>query len=387
MSRSLKFKVHDTAPKAPVDDDVNISKPGAEVDALMSFAAEGGASAPVGTPGTRTRSAGGEGAALVQRPKAVHYAVACLMMLTVAAVGTALFFRMPATSGRAAAAPAPTGSVSIDSRPQGADVLISGVLRGKTPLKLSLFTGQHSMQLNFGGVTRTLPLDIQAGTIVSQYVEFATEEVVTTGRLEIGSDPSGAQVRVDGTPRGTTPLSLASIEPGEHSVVISSGDTTVTRRVTVAAGATATVVASVTAAGTAGGYVSFSAPFALQVFENGQLLGTTEVNRLMLPAGRHELELVNSPLEFRRSVAVQVAAGKTACVPVAVPDGTVSLNAQPWADVTLDGRPLGTTPLANIVVPIGSHEIVFSHPQFGERKRSVTVTASTPVRIGMDLRQ
>jgi hypothetical protein len=265
--------------------------------------------------------------------------------------------------------------------------MISGVLRGKTPLKLSLPTGQHSIELNFGGVTRTLPLEIQAGTIASQYVEFAAEASVTTGRLDIASDPSGAQVRIDGMPRGTTPLSLASIAPGEHTVVISSGDTVVTRRVTVAAGATATIVASVTAAGAAGGYVSFSAPLALQVFENGQLLGTTEADRLMLPAGRHELELVNSPLEFRRSVAVQVAAGKSVSVPVAVPDGTVSVNAQPWADVTLDGRPLGTTPLANIVVPIGPHEIVFRHPQFGERKRSITVTASTPVRIGLDLRQ
>jgi serine/threonine-protein kinase len=309
------------------------------------------------------------------------------MLLTLAGIGTALFFRMPATSGSAAAAPVPTGHVSIDSRPQGADVMISGVLRGKTPLKLPLPTGQHSMQLNFGGVTRTLPLDIQAGTIVSQYVEFATEAPVTTGRLDIGSDPTGAQVRVDGTPRGSTPLSIASIAPGEHTIVISSGDTIVTRRVTVAAGATATVVASVTGSRAAGGYVSFTAPFALQVFEKGELLGTTEADRLMLPAGRHELELVNASLEFRRPVTVQIAAGTSVSVPVAVPNGVISINAQPWADVSLNGRPLGTTPLANVSVPVGSHELVFRHPQMGERKRSVTVTASTPVRIGMDLRQ
>jgi serine/threonine-protein kinase len=383
MSRSLKFKVHSTASKGPVDSVIDISQPETEADALMSFAAEGDGLASVAKPATMPA----RGGAAPQRPKAVHYAVACLMMLTLAAVGTALFFRMAATSGSAAAAPVPTGSVSIDSRPQGADVIISGVPRGKTPLKLSLPMGQHSMQLNFGGVTRTLPLDIQTGTIVSQYVEFATEAPVTTGRLEIGSDPTGAQVRVDGTPRGTTPLSLASIAPGEHTIVISSGDTTVTRRVTVAAGATATVVASVTAAVAAGGYVSFSAPFALQVFEAGQLLGTTEVDRLMLPAGRHELELVNSSLEFRKPVTVHVAAGKSVSVPVAVPNGTISVNAQPWAEVTLNGRPVGTTPLANLTVPIGSHEIVFRHPQLGERRRSVTVTASTPARIGLDLRQ
>jgi serine/threonine-protein kinase len=72
-------------------------------------------------------------------------------------------------------------------------------------------------------------------------------------------------------------------------------------------------------------------------------------------------------------------------VPVSVPDGRVSLNALPWAEVLIDGRPVGTTPLANLAVPIGHHEVVFRHPQFGERKQNLTVTATTPARIGINL--
>ena len=48
---------------------------------------------------------------------------------------------------------------------------------------------------------------------------------------------------------------------------------------------------------------------------------------------------------------------------------------------------MGVTPLGNIKVPIGSHEIVWRHPTLGERKRVVQVTAKTPVRVGMDFRQ
>jgi hypothetical protein len=51
----------------------------------------------------------------------------------------------------------------------------------------------------------------------------------------------------------------------------------------------------------------------------------------------------------------------------------------------LDGKPIGTTPLGNISVPIGTHEIVWRHPQLGERTRTITVPARTPVRLGMDL--
>ena len=55
-----------------------------------------------------------------------------------------------------------------------------------------------------------------------------------------------------------------------------------------------------------------------------------------------------------------------------------------WADVWLDGRPVGTTPLANVSVPIGNHEVIWRHPQYGERKQTVAVTMKAPVRVGME---
>jgi hypothetical protein len=56
----------------------------------------------------------------------------------------------------------------------------------------------------------------------------------------------------------------------------------------------------------------------------------------------------------------------------------------PWADVSVDGQSVGTTPLANLVVPIGSHEVVWLHPQLGERRQTVAVTAQAPARVGVD---
>jgi hypothetical protein len=47
---------------------------------------------------------------------------------------------------------------------------------------------------------------------------------------------------------------------------------------------------------------------------------------------------------------------------------------------------VGETPIANIQVAIGQHEITFRHPQFGERRQFVTVTAGQTARVGIDLR-
>ena len=107
----------------------------------------------------------------------------------------------------------------------------------------------------------------------------------------------------------------------------------------------------------------------------------------MVPAGRHELELVSAAFQFRATLSVDVQAGKVAATTVPLPNGALSVNALPWAEVFVDGRSVGTTPLANLPVTIGGHEIVLRHPQLGERTRTVTITAQTPVRIGVDFAQ
>jgi PEGA domain-containing protein len=53
--------------------------------------------------------------------------------------------------------------------------------------------------------------------------------------------------------------------------------------------------------------------------------------------------------------------------------------------VFVDGRSIGVTPLGSVAVPVGSHEVVWKHPQFGEKRRTIVVGAQTPARISMDM--
>ena len=125
----------------------------------------------------------------------------------------------------------------------------------------------------------------------------------------------------------------------------------------------------------------------MEISEGGQLLGTTRSDRVMLPVGSHRIELANTSLEYSSTRTVQISAGKTASIAVTLPPGRLSVNAVPWAEVFIDGATVGTTPLGELSVPIGSHEVVFRHPQLGERRQTVIVKAQSPVRIGMDLRK
>jgi eukaryotic-like serine/threonine-protein kinase len=283
-----------------------------------------------------------------------------------------------------------TGTANFTSVPDGASISIDGTPRGVTPLRVSLAAGAHSVQITSGSVSRTLPITIEPGVLVSQYVELAAPQATTTGgRLEIASDQAGAQVSLDGVSRGVTPLAIADVAPGQHRITVSAGENTVNRTVTVTRGATSSLFVSTSpaAAGAAGGWLTIQAPVDMEILENGRVLGNTRMERLMLPVGSHRVEFANPGLEFRAERTVQIAAGRTANVSISLPMGKLSVNAAPWADVSLNGAALGTTPLGELSVPIGTHELVFRHPQLGERRQTVTVKAQTPTRVGIDLRK
>ncbi|MGH9310610.1 MAG: PEGA domain-containing protein, partial [Vicinamibacterales bacterium] len=279
------------------------------------------------------------------------------------------------------------GTLNVQSNPPGVEVFIDGESRGMTPSTLSLTAGSHILELRGRGVPRVIPLQVPAGGQISQYLEFA--DTPLTGMLVVHSQPAGAKVSVDGVAKGVTPITLEGLAPGDHEVVLQGEAGTSHHVVKVLAGTTASLVAPVAASpaeGPVSGWISVKAPFTIEIREDGQLLGTTEMDRLMMAAGRHELELVNQTLGFRESRVVQVLPGKLAALTVDLPKGSVNLNAAPWAEVWIDGRRVGETPIGNLEVPIGPHEVVFRHPQFGEKRHAIAVTTGAPVRLSVAMR-
>jgi hypothetical protein len=83
---------------------------------------------------------------------------------------------------------------------------------------------------------------------------------------------------------------------------------------------------------------------------------------------------------------IVVMPGKVAQIALELPMGVVNLNATPWAEVWIDGRRVGETPIGNLNVAIGPHEVVFKNPQFGEKHHPISVTVGAPVRLSVDMK-
>ena len=283
-------------------------------------------------------------------------------------------------------APPAMSTLAVQSNPPGVPIFVDGIERGMTPARVSLTPGSHILELRGRGVPRVIPVTLTAGAELSQYLEFL--EAPSTGQISIQSEPAGATVTVDGVQRGVSPLTVAELTPGEHQVVLQGQGTSSTHKVVVQAGATASLIAPMSAPTPAatGGWLAVKIPVTVEIRERGNLLGTSETDRLMLSAGRHELEFVNPALSYRATRTVQITAGKITPVPLELPRGVIHINATPWAEVFIDGQRVGETPIGNLTVSIGAHEILFRHPQLGEKRHAVSVTPGTPVRVSMDMK-
>lgn len=281
-----------------------------------------------------------------------------------------------------------TGSLMVNTNPPGAQVSIDGQERGLAPLDLTLEAGAHILEVRGNGEPRTIPITITAGSQVSQYIELP-DSAVALGQLQVRTEPSGARVTVDGVQRGTSPLTVDDLAPGEHAIMLESDFGSVKQTVMIEAGTTASLVVPLTASQGAplSGWLTITAPVNMQLYENGRLLGSSEIDRIMMPTGRHEIEIVSEVLGYRSARTVQVSAGRVTPVAVEVPNATIAINAVPWARVSVDGQEVGETPIGNHSLPIGPHEITFRHPELGERRRAVTVTLMAPARLSVDMRK
>jgi hypothetical protein len=246
--------------------------------------------------------------------------------------------------------PAPTaGTLTLTTNPAGADAMVDGVHRGMTPVTLSLAAGSHKVELRGEGEPRVIPITMTAGAQMSQYVELPRAPAVAEPVIE-----PPAAVPAPPPPDGTLTMAgwvIVRIKQGAAA----SGTTRDDR-------------------------------LDVDVYEGDRLVGNSRIDRIMLPVGRHELDLVNATVGLRLTRTVQVSAGKVSQVIIDRPTGTMAVNATPWAEVWVDGEKAGETPIGNLVVPVGSHTVVFRHPELGERRQSVVVMLSSPARVSADLR-
>jgi eukaryotic-like serine/threonine-protein kinase len=102
--------------------------------------------------------------------------------------------------------------VNITSEPTGAEILVDGSSRGKTPLRLELSARSHEFIAHLAG----WPNEQQKIDIERQR-ENAVHFIFANGSVKITSAPGGATVSANGKELGQTPLVIEEVKPGDVS--------------------------------------------------------------------------------------------------------------------------------------------------------------------------
>jgi hypothetical protein len=187
------------------------------------------------------------------------------------------------------------GNVGINSNPGGAEAYVDGQFVGYTPVTFGTRSGSHNVEVRLSGYdTYTTSVNVPGGQTVS--VNAGLVQTARNGSVTFTSNPSGAEVYVNGQYVGTTPTGAFSYAQGNYTAQFRLGgynDGSLSFSVSANSNQTvradlAPVAGSLRVRANVGGAV---------VFLNGQQVGTVpngtgELTLNNLPTGTHELVVI-----------------------------------------------------------------------------------------------
>ena len=244
------------------------------------------------------------------------------------------------------------GTLVISSDPKGADVFIDGEYKGVTPLTVNKIQAtSHEIRLNKDGYNPvTFRVNVEPYTTTTRLVKLTT-----FGTIEVISEPSNADVYVDGYSVGKTPVKT-KVDVGEHTVRISKDHYfEVEKKVKVNVNQVVEITQKLTPMGV---LAVTSMPSGAQVYVNGIYKGTTPVE-VHLSGGEYLIKVYKEGYGgMNKKITIQPLTTKAVNFELK-PVGSVGVESDPkQAKVFLDGSYIGTTPLVIPDLSFGDHEIV-----------------------------
>jgi len=221
---------------------------------------------------------------------------------------------------------ATAGTLAISSIPPGATVYIDNVVKGITPVTLTdTAAGSHTLLLRRSGyddytrnfITEPLTPATIGATLTKSVTEPTTQPTPSSGSVAITSLPSGAAVYLDGSPRGTAPVVIPDVKPGNHEVILSlRGYNDWDQVVSVGSGQTAAVNAVLVAqAPSTGSLAVISDPAGAEIYIDDDFKGVSPVTISGLSAGTHALSLKLQDYADN-TTNITITAGQTGRIPV-----------------------------------------------------------------------
>ena len=276
-----------------------------------------------------------------------------------------------------------TSSILLVSRPDGARVIINGSARGTTPLIMQ--------EQPLGSYTAKLEKPGFAAREVSWTIkDERPQEVIVSlnsnvGRLTLGSEPSHAQVFINGAPRGYTPFKC-ELEEGKYQLKLEKeGFAAIEDYVNILRDQN--VDKTITMSNLPGSVEITTEPAGADISVNNEPHGVSPLKLNSLAAGKYIVKAAKNTFDTV-SKEVVIVSGQKSTVEFIMTKNTGGIDLvvnPPGTTIYLNGKIQGVTqkgenPMLSKIFQIrginaGSYEITAAH------KRGVPDTKTVPVTV------
>ncbi len=278
-----------------------------------------------------------------------------------------------------------TGLALVTSKPEGAEISYNNASLGQAPLLLTtLNPGTHRLTLSLPGFqNKNVDLVIEDRTPIKLEVDLMS----ASGTLNIETDPSDAEVFINGISRGKTPTTIDRIPEGSVTIDIkTAGYEPHTRQVSLAAGEVQKI--NLAMKPLPGTILIVSIPNDARVYINDEFKGTTPFTFEKVPPATYRIRVERPGCEPNaRDVVVEKSASLTEEFRMTKITGRIEVVTAPaGATVLLDGKKTGVTnskkadttafsdPLAIEDILEGEHIIEVTRKGYAPQKRPITIT-------------
>ena len=263
------------------------------------------------------------------------------------------------------------GHLALTSTPANAEVLVNGEPAGTTPLTVrDLPPGDHQLIIQ-------APRHSPAKDTVTIIGLDRTQSLAVTlepawGQVELSSEPSGAEVIVDGASRGHTPLTTEVLAEGEDVRVELEGFKTWQKTLRVGVGETLTLPEIIFEPADATVSVT-SSPSGATVTVNGDYRGITPLDLDLPPDRTHQLSFfANGYVTSKQALTLSAGEKKQLSITLNASVGKIRVAATPadatvWIDGVAKGKPGQTFSL-----PARPHRIEIRKPGYATATRTIT---------------
>jgi hypothetical protein len=277
-----------------------------------------------------------------------------------------------------------TGIAQLESNPTGAHVYVDGKYIGRTPARVELDEGQHFATFYWQNQVRTETFFVTAGRTV-----VVTANFIQKTMLNITTTPPGAQIFLDGSFIGVSPIQV-EVQPGQHTVLATMpGYSAAQQSFTVAPGETKTVNLALNPEQAT--LKVYSSPAGASIYVNGQYRGVAPSAglTLTLTPGTYTVEArLSGYQDASTTVTLNPGESRSITLTLLPRKATLNIFTNPvGASIYVNGNYVGTTRSTGLSVQVdpGTHTIIATMSGYQDTTVTVNVGSGEIKRVDITL--